>query len=187
MKALAVTPLLLTLFLAPVPGSPAADDNAAIETERLASPAVQRRLRVLERDLEDGLLTRAEFEGRRKALLSAEAPAPTTAPAPVPVSRGALLGVAVRNLEDPDRELLRAREGALVMEVVRDGPAASAGLRAGDVITRANGQAVPTAAALIALIAGLEPGARLTLGMTRRWQPVEAEVILGRVPSSGTR
>ena len=172
--------LILVVLVAGVCPVSAADPAAAVQAERLGSPAVQRRLRALERDLEDGLLTPAEFEGRRGALLAAEPTPEPAGPNLAAMPRRATLGVAVRDIEEPDRELLRANAGALVVDVLLGGPAAAAGLRAGDVITRANGLPVPSAAALIALISGLEPGDRLALGLTRRWQPLEAEAILGR-------
>ncbi len=180
MKVPVLSALFVAAALGATPPASAADPAPSVEAERLASPAVQRRLRVLERDLEDGLLTPAEFEGRRKALLTAEPAPEPDPPKPAVAPRRASLGVAVRDLEEPDRELLRAKAGALVVDVIRDGPAATAGLLAGDVITRADGQPVASAANLIALISGLEPGHRLALALTRRWQPVEAVVTLGR-------
>ncbi len=187
MKVPVVAVLLLATPLAWVSPVSAADPAPSVEAGRLASPAVQRRLRALERDLEDGLLTPAEFEGRRQALLAAEPAPDPVAPKPAATPRRASLGVAVRDLEEPDRELLRANAGALVVEVVRDGPAAGAGLMAGDVITRANGQPVASASGLIAAISGLEPGSRVVLDLTRRWQPAKAEVTLGRAVPSGPR
>lgn len=180
MKSPLVAVLLLATPLAWVSPTSAADPAPGVTAERLASPAVQRRLRVLERDLEDGLLTPVEFEDRRKALLAAEPAPEPVAPKPAANPRRASLGVAVRDLEEPDRELLRANAGALVVEVIRDGPAAGSGLLAGDVITRANGQPVASAAGLVAAISGLEPGSRVVLDLTRRWQPAQAEVTLGR-------
>jgi S1-C subfamily serine protease len=57
--------------------------------------------------------------------------------------RGGRLGVQVEGLSDQLADYFGAREGGvLVAGVTTDSPAARAGLKAGDVITRVNGQAV---------------------------------------------
>ncbi|MCW2530785.1 MAG: Peptidase [Blastococcus sp.] len=53
--------------------------------------------------------------------------------------------------------------GVTVLGVVPDGPAASAGMTAGDVITAVGGQAVPSAADLSAALAGDSPGRQVTV------------------------
>ena len=70
------------------------------------------------------------------------------------------IGVALRDIRDLDRaEIHRWSTGArslpprgsLVTRVVRDAPAARAGLRAGDVITSIDNRDIPTAAELAAI------------------------------------
>ena len=58
-------------------------------------------------------------------------------------------------------------EGAAVVEVVRDGPAADAGLEAGDVITAIGGKPVASDLELIKSIAALRPGGRGGTGGAR--------------------
>jgi S1-C subfamily serine protease len=48
--------------------------------------------------------------------------------------------------------------GVIVSQLTAGGPAAKAGIQAGDVIIKINGQPTPTLSALQALIAGLHPG-----------------------------
>jgi S1-C subfamily serine protease len=59
-----------------------------------------------------------------------------------------------------------ASSGAVVCGVYHGTPAQTAGLIQGDVITNANGKAVPTANSLIAITAGFRPGQSLTVGYT---------------------
>jgi putative serine protease PepD len=84
------------------------------------------------------------------------------------------IGVALRDVRDLDPvervrwgERLPAR-GALVSRIIRDAPAANAGLRAGDVITTINDRDIPAAAELADLVSTQEVGARLMVGFVRR-------------------
>jgi S1-C subfamily serine protease len=86
------------------------------------------------------------------------------------------IGVALRDIRDLDRAEIRrwsmgARalppRGSLVTRVVRDTPAARAGLRAGDVITSIDNRDIPTAAELVAIISAQPVGARVVVGVVR--------------------
>jgi putative serine protease PepD len=70
-------------------------------------------------------------------------------------------------------------DGATVALVSAGGPAASAGLRAGDVITSVDGSEIQTAAQLTALLAALKPGMQIGLGYTRSGVTRTATVTLG--------
>ncbi len=61
---------------------------------------------------------------------------------------------------------LRGQKGAVIVEVVRDSPADQAGLQAGDVITRINGQMISSATA-----------ARNRIGLLRVGDPIEVSVL----------
>lgn len=77
-----------------------------------------------------------------------------------PAPRRAMLGV----LTDPKSD----KEGAAVKEVTPGSPAASAGLRSGDVITGVDGKKIKDAAALVAEIGGQhEPGDKVTINYER--------------------
>ncbi|HEV3463787.1 MAG TPA: trypsin-like peptidase domain-containing protein, partial [Actinomycetota bacterium] len=60
-----------------------------------------------------------------------------------------------------------SQDGAIVQEVTPNSPASRAGLRAGDVVTSIDGQAIQSYSELIAGIRGHKPGDKVTLGVTR--------------------
>lgn len=73
----------------------------------------------------------------------------------------------------------RHRAGATIASVAADGPAASAGLRPGDVITSVDGSEIEGEAQLTALLAALKPGLRVYLAYTRSGVTHTASVTLG--------
>ncbi len=74
--------------------------------------------------------------------------------------------------------------GALVGAVSRGGPAAGAGLRTGDTITAIDGKKVADSNALISVIAGREPGDKVTLTVRRGSASSQYSVTLGTQPST---
>jgi putative serine protease PepD len=72
---------------------------------------------------------------------------------------------------------------ALVSAVVANGPAASAGLRQGDLVTAADGKAIHDPNGLIAAIASHKPGDKLTLTVQRGPQQLTVTATLGTQPS----
>jgi C-terminal processing protease CtpA/Prc len=85
----------------------------------------------------------------------------------------AWLGVYLRDSQTEEAE------GAQVAQVYPAGPAARAGLRAGDVITAVDGEQVSSAEELIKTIEEHQPGARAQLSLTRNNQQVELPITLG--------
>jgi putative serine protease PepD len=73
--------------------------------------------------------------------------------------------------------------GAQVSSVKADTPAAKAGLKAGDVITALDGDAVSTADDLTAKISAHRPGEKVTLTVTRNNSTQKIDVTLGTRPS----
>jgi S1-C subfamily serine protease len=74
--------------------------------------------------------------------------------------------------------------GTGIVSVTPGGPAARAGLRAGDVITSAGRTPTPDTAALAQALATAEPGQAVTLTVTRDGQPRNVQVTLGELPGS---
>ncbi|RDU99707.1 DegQ family serine endoprotease [Trinickia dinghuensis] len=96
------------------------------------------------------------------------------------VSRGRL-GVAVQGVNQTlaDSFGLQKPVGALVSSVDPGGPAAKAGLQAGDVILAVNGAAVNDSTDLPAQIASMKPGSKATLDVWRDKAKKEVSVTLG--------
>jgi putative serine protease PepD len=74
-------------------------------------------------------------------------------------------------------------DGLLVAKVQADGPAAKAGIRAGDLITAVDGTATPDPATLADVLAGLDPGQAVTVTIARHDGPRQTlRVALGQLP-----
>jgi putative serine protease PepD len=74
--------------------------------------------------------------------------------------------------------------GAKIADVTSGGPAASAGLQAGDVVTSIGGKAVSNSSALSSLVDEHKPGDSVTLTVTRDGQRKTLQVKLGERPAS---
>jgi serine protease Do len=101
------------------------------------------------------------------------------------VERG-WLGVQIQNLDD---ELaasvgLKDTHGALVAEVLKDGPAAHGGLQAGDVITRFNDRDVDSARTLSRVVADASPSKSAKVTVWRDGKSRELTVKLGEAAQS---
>jgi S1-C subfamily serine protease len=91
----------------------------------------------------------------------------------------AALGVEVATEVAPDG----TPAGVGVVSVTAGGPAAKAGLRAGDLITAVNGTATPDAQALSAVLADLRPGQAASVRVTRAaGGSATVKVTLGQLP-----
>ncbi|CAN5873110.1 hypothetical protein BH23ACT8_BH23ACT8_01990 [soil metagenome] len=120
----------------------------------------------------------AELRDRLGALEQGESPArPRLGLALAPAHVAARLRAAVG---------LAPRDGLLVRDVEDDGPAADAGIRAGDLIVEAAGQPVADADALFAALAAVDEGASLTLGIVRGTEEHTVAVSFGRVSEEGS-
>jgi len=78
---------------------------------------------------------------------------------------------------------LKKAEGALVAELQADGPAAKAGIVAGDVITAVNGEPVKDARELARTIGTSAPGAAVKLNVLHQGKDETVTLTLGQLPN----
>src|SRR5256885_3130077 len=100
------------------------------------------------------------------------------------VTRG-WIGVQIQPVaaEIADNLGLKAPQGALVSEPQENGPAAKAGIMAGDVITAVNGNAVKDARDLAKQIGGMAPGGTAKLTVWRKGEEKTFSIALGELPN----
>jgi serine protease Do len=100
------------------------------------------------------------------------------------VTRG-WIGVQIQPVtaEIADSMGLKNREGALVAEPQAGGPAAKAGIAAGDVITAVNGRYVKDARDLARQIGALAPGSSVKLTVVRNGADKTMTLTLGELPN----
>jgi serine protease Do len=101
------------------------------------------------------------------------------------VERG-WLGVQIQNLDDELAASLRVpnQHGALVAEVLKDGPAAHGGVLAGDVITRFNDREIDSARTLSRVVAEAAPSKAAKVTVWRDGKSRELNVKLGEAAKS---
>lgn len=101
------------------------------------------------------------------------------------VDRG-WLGVSLQPLDVELAGALRAEagKGVLVSAVEANGPAAAAGLAAGDVVTALDGAAIASPRDLATAIGAVRPGRAVTLAWQRNGEAREARITLGQHPAS---
>lgn len=102
------------------------------------------------------------------------------------VSRG-WLGVVIQEVNKDLAESfgLDKPAGALVAQVLEDGPAAKGGLQVGDVILSLDGKPIIMSADLPHLVGALKPGARAELDVVRDGARKKLKVAIGALPEDG--
>jgi membrane-associated protease RseP (regulator of RpoE activity) len=97
-----------------------------------------------------------------------------------PVSRGAYLGVEVRDVTSERLSLLKVQEarGAEIAVVDQDSPAGKAGLKEHDVVLSFDGQAVRNTEDLRGLLRRAAPGRQVVLGISREGQRMNVQATL---------
>jgi len=103
------------------------------------------------------------------------------------VDRG-LMGIMVQDLTPSLATSFgyEGKDGALVADVSADGPAARAGIKSGDILTRLNGESVTSTSELRNTIAGLRPGTVVHLDYFREGHTRSIEVKLAAVGGGRT-
>jgi S1-C subfamily serine protease len=76
------------------------------------------------------------------------------------------------------------RNGIEVIQVINDGPADKAGMKANDLITQIAGEAVGTLADFVKTIAGHKPGDTITLKVFRDGKAQDINVTVGEGPKA---
>ncbi len=96
------------------------------------------------------------------------------------------LGVHIQNLTPVLAESFKLKDGkgALVADVEPAGPAAKAGLKAGDVITKLNGKPVANANDLTLAVTSTAPGSKITLEVLRDGDTKQITATTGDRPKS---
>jgi serine protease Do len=99
------------------------------------------------------------------------------------VTRG-WIGVQIQPVTDEmvDSLGLPKAEGALVAEPQEDGPAAKAGIKAGDVITAVDGRPIKDARDLAKRIGAMAPGSSVNLDVVRNGSHQTLTFVLGELP-----
>jgi S1-C subfamily serine protease len=100
------------------------------------------------------------------------------------VKRG-WIGVEAQEItaELADSFKLSSTTGALIAGVLRGGPAEKAGIKPGDILTSISGKPVRNPAAMLDLVAALEPGKPATLKVQRNRKDMDIQVDVGVRPN----
>ncbi len=100
------------------------------------------------------------------------------------VTRGRL-GVTIQNVDQALAQSfgLESARGALVSQVAKDGPAAAAGMQAGDVILSINGEAVDSSASLPLKVGAMTPGSKAAMEVWRDRKLERIELVVGEQPA----
>lgn len=98
------------------------------------------------------------------------------------IARG-WLGVGIEDLNENLKQFYGVEYGVRIASIDADGPAAKSELQVDDIVTAVDGQTVRETWDLQQAVANHEPGARVTLTVTRNKQERKVEVTLGEMPA----
>jgi S1-C subfamily serine protease len=73
--------------------------------------------------------------------------------------------------------------GALIVDIKADGPAAKAGILVGDVVTRFDGHWIPNQFALRNRESHMAPGTQVALSVLRNGNPLDFNLVLAEKPT----
>lgn len=100
---------------------------------------------------------------------------------------GSRLGVQIEDVEDQLAEYFGVKHGALVTSVSKDSPAARAGFKAGDVITRIGSEAVETTRDVRRELRRIDAEKEFPVEVVRDRKPMSLKVTLDAPASSGRK
>lgn len=103
------------------------------------------------------------------------------------VSRG-WLGIEGQDITPQLAESFNLKDvqGVIVAGIQRNGPAAKAGMRAGDVIVGVNGETISDRRTVMDLIAQIKPGEKLTVKVLRAGKTIKLKAIVGERPRANS-
>ncbi|NOY88661.1 MAG: DegQ family serine endoprotease [FCB group bacterium] len=95
------------------------------------------------------------------------------------------LGVTIQDINDAIANAMNLKEhnGALVGDVLANSPADKAGMKAGDIIIKMDGENIPNSSLLRNKVASTAPGTKVNFTVLRDGKEVDLSVRLGEIPS----
>jgi serine protease Do len=99
------------------------------------------------------------------------------------------LGIAMNDVTPANSSFFNLKDasGAIVAQVTPDSPAASAGIKSGDVIDELNGHKIVDGSALQVAVGEDQPGQTIQLGIIRNGTPMQVSVKVGEYKKPGTQ
>ncbi len=94
------------------------------------------------------------------------------------VTRG-YLGVAIADLDNDSSKVYKRQEGALVLDISADTPAAKGGLKRGDLIYAISGKLVKDKTSLQNIIASFKPDEKVKIQVERDGKDIDLNIVLG--------
>jgi serine protease Do len=98
-------------------------------------------------------------------------------------SRAGRLGVQIEDVQDQLAEYFGVKNGVLVTSVAKDAPAARAGIKAGDVITKINGETVEDTRDVRRELRRIDPGKEFQVDVVREKKSVSLKVTMESRPA----
>jgi len=94
------------------------------------------------------------------------------------------LGIEVQDITPDLAESfhLKDPQGVIIAGILRNGPAAQAGLRPGDVVTKINGKLIDNTKQVMNTIAGIKPDASIHLSIIRQGKSMDIDAKVGQRP-----
>lgn len=89
------------------------------------------------------------------------------------------LGVAIADLDKDSQQVYKRKEGALVLDISTETPAAKYGLKRGDLIYSINGKAIKDRSSLQNTVAAFKPNEKVNLEIERDRKDMTLDIVLG--------